>query len=344
MGKVKKMLNKINIEEIEKLSRDKYTLIDFRTESEFKHATIPGAVNIPILRDIERKEVGTLYVSGKIDEAKQCGIEAVSGRLPFIYSEILKLQKNSDALFGFCSRGGYRSKVIVETLHALDINIAKMEGGYKGYRRHVNEMLPKIFESLKLVVLHGKTGSGKTVLLQELKTLGANVIDLEKYANHRGSLLGGISLGEQNSQKQFEALLYNEIYEHPGETFFIEGESKRIGKVLLPEPIFEALRRGTKIYIDTPIDRRINYIMNDYVHNNDEELISSLSLLNNLISKERLEGYRQMIREQNYADVIEDLMIRYYDSCYALNHNYVEEVKNVDEKQTAKYLMDKYYH
>ncbi len=338
------MLNKITFEEIEKLSPSKYTLIDFRTESEHQHATIPGAVNIPILRDKERQEVGTLYVSGKIDEAKQRGIEAVAARLPLIYKDIQKLQRESENLFGFCSRGGYRSKVIVETLHALDVNISKIEGGYKGYRRHVNEYLPKIFAGLKLVVLHGKTGSGKTVLLQELKALGANVIDLEKYANHRGSLLGGISLGIQNSQKQFEALLYNEIYKHPGETFFIEGESKRIGKVLLPEPIFEALRSGIKLYIDTPIERRIEYIMNDYVHDNDEELITSLSLLKNLVSAERLESYRQMIRMKNYVDVIEDLMIRYYDSCYALNHDYVEEVKNLDEKQTAEYLMEKYYH
>lgn len=338
------MLKKINIEEIEKLPPSKYTLIDFRTESEYQHATIPGAVNIPILRDKERQEVGTLYVSGKIDEAKQRGIEAVSARLPLIYRDIQKLQRESENLFGFCSRGGYRSKVIVETLHALDVNISKIEGGYKGYRRHVNEYLPKIFAGLKLVVLHGKTGSGKTVLLQELKSLGANVIDLEKYANHRGSLLGGISLGIQNSQKQFEALLYNEIYKHPRETFFIEGESKRIGKVLLPEPIFEALRSGIKLYIDTPIKRRIEYIMQDYVRDNDEELIASLSLLKNLVSSERLESYRQMIRIKNYVDVIEDLMVRYYDSCYALNHDYVEEVKNLDEKQTAQYLMEKYYH
>ena len=183
---------------------DKYVLIDVRSPGEFKTATIPGAVNVCLFNDEERKVIGTVYVQESVEKAKKLGIEAASKNLPIIYEKINQLEKEYKKLIFFCARGGMRSSAIVSLLASLGVNALKLRGGYKGYRGYINEELPKLIKKINFIVIHGNTGTGKTDILKQLSQRGYDILDLEGAANHRGSLLGSVGLGCENSQKQFE--------------------------------------------------------------------------------------------------------------------------------------------
>lgn len=330
------MLEKLSVEDFFKI-RDEVVAVDFRTKEEFSGASIPNSTNIPILYANEHREVSILYNEGKIREAKSLAITFVSKRLPVLYDE-LSLMARDKPLVGLCSRGGYRSGVIVSLLRAIGENVSKLDGGYKAYRKYVNSHLEEYFSSLKLTVLYGKTGVGKTQILKELKKLGANVIDLEEIACHRGSLLGSIGIFEQTTQKNFEANLFDLIEKHRGEHFFIEGESKRIGKIILPSKIYDHLVKSEKILIDAPIELRIENIKREYVGEKDE-VIFALNLLKPHISEKRLEEYKTLIIENRSEEVIRELMLFYYDAAYKKHSDFIREEINLNSKITAEKLI-----
>ena len=202
------MYKVIKYEDIDSYSSDEsFILIDVRSPSEFASETIPGAINIPIFDDEERKSVGTTYVQQSTDEAKKMGMIAASKKLPAIYEQISELDEKYDKLILFCARGGFRSSSLVSLFMTVGVNVFKLDKGYKGYRGFINENLPKVIDGVKFVVLYGNTGTGKTDILKFLEEKGQDVLDLETCANHRGSTLGSVGLGNQSSQKMFESLI-----------------------------------------------------------------------------------------------------------------------------------------
>lgn len=330
-------------EEIEKDSSGKTTLlVDVRSPKEYAKATIPGAVNLPVLDNDERREVGILYDSGKIEEAKQYGISTLSPRLPEMFQQYQEYARQYDQMVIFCSRGGFRSNSIFSLLKSLGLNVSRLEGGYKSYRRTVTHLLPEIIKKVHFITLYGNTGNGKTAILKELAKRGANILDLEGCANHRGSLLGSVGLEEPHSQKMFESLLFEMAKHWQGPLIvFTEGESKRIGNVVLPQFLVEAMRQGVNIRIDAEMEDRLRQLKEDYVYRgNDEEIIAALEELKRYLNEERIERYKKQVRQGVYDEVIEDLLLKYYDPRYShTKKEYAAQFLNTDAAATAEAIL-----
>lgn len=315
-----------------------YILIDVRSPREYEEATISGAVNIPIFDNEERENIGYVYVNESVEKAKKLGIEAVSKKLPDLYEKFSSLDKQYDKLILFCARGGMRSSSITSLLSTLGVNAYKLSGGYKGYRNFINEELPKVNENVKYIVLSGKTGVGKTEILKCLKEKNMDVLDLEEAANHRGSLLGSVGLGKCRSQKQFESYVYETLKNRKSNYVFVEGESRRIGNIIIPDFIYKSMANGEHILIDASLDFRVKLILKEYMKSNNaaEDILKSLEALSKYISSSNIERYRKLVLMGEYEEVAKELMVKYYDPMYLnsmkkYEYSLVLQVDNIEE-------------
>lgn len=319
---------------------ESYIFIDVRSPSEYSSETIPGAINIPIFDDEERDVIGTTYVQNSVEESKKLGIEAAAKKLSHIYDRISSLSEKYNSLIFFCSRGGFRSSSLVALFKTLGINAKKLDGGYKKYRQYINKNLPKSIEGVTLVVLYGNTGTGKTHILEAIEEEGNDILDLEGCANHRGSLLGTVGLGEQHTQKMFESMLYEYLKNRKTNIVYTEGESKRIGKVMIPNYIYDLMHKGISINVEASIKTRIDNVLKDYVHGTDEELIEALNLLRRYIKNQSIDKYIELIGKSEYKKVIEELMIEYYDPLYGHEkRSFDKTFHNEDTEYTAKEII-----
>lgn len=329
----------------------KYMLIDVRSPREYKEATIKGAVNIPIFDDEEREAIGYAYINESVEKAKRMGVEAVSKKLPSLYEQFAELDKSYDKLILFCARGGMRSSSLCSLLSSLGLNTFKLRGGYKGYRAFINEELPKVNKKVKYIVLHGKTGVGKTEIIKCLNSRGIDVLDLEEAANHRGSLLGSVGLGEGRSQKMFETLVYEALRNTKTNIVVVEGESKRIGNIIIPEYIYKSMEEGIHILIDAELDFRAELILEEYTKdkNAKEEILKALESLSRYISSKNINSYRELIEKEEYEEAAKELMVKYYDPMYLNGIKKYEyslnlKVDNIDEScETLKAWIEKIF-
>ena len=274
------MYNLIKIED--GLNLENKIFIDVRSPAEYEEATIPGAINIPLLEDNERAAVGTVYRNESMEKATQLGISFASHKLPEIFTMINQFHAEKKSVIIFCWRGGMRSKSVCSFLNSLNIsNVYQLIGGYKSYRRFVVEYLENMSQTFDFLMLHGLTGVGKTHILKALKQKGESVLDLEDLANNSGSVFGHILFREKSpSQKQFESYIFQELYNTKRKIIFVESESKRIGNVQIPDALFDKMINGYHILIKTDKDNRIEIIKNDYIGSNqDEKIIKAIGQL-----------------------------------------------------------------
>ncbi|QRN86514.1 tRNA 2-selenouridine(34) synthase MnmH [Clostridia bacterium] len=292
--------------------------VDVRSPKEFMEDHIPGAVNLPILDDDQRKIVGTLYKQQGKEEASKKGVELV---LPVLGGKLEQLRQleNQGTLVLYCWRGGLRSKSMSDLAAAAGIEVKRIKGGYKEYRKYVMQE----FEQLKLppfYSLYGLTGTGKTEIIEILEKRGVYTLNLEKYANHRGSVFGSVGLGEQPSQKHFDSVLLRELQQIPVDApTIIEGESSRIGKLFIAKNVFTHLLNSNKILVYDSVENRAKRIIKEYTKiQSNEELIQAVSFLGRRIGKQKVNQFVEAIEKEEYQQVVEELLIKYYDPLY--NH------------------------
>lgn len=328
-------------------TKGEHIFIDVRSPGEFAEATIPGAVNIPLFTDGERRDIGYTYVNVGVEKAKIMGVEAVSKKLPQIFSDIMSLKEKGKKLVLFCARGGMRSGSICSLLVSLGTDVYKLSGGYKGYRAFINEQLPESNKTVRYIVLHGKTGTGKTNIIRMLKEKGYDVLDLEGAANHRGSILGAVGLGKIKSQKAFETSIFDSLKSRKGNFVFVEGESKRIGNVIIPQFIADSMENGVHILVEGSASYRKKILIDEYVNNDQsrEELLKALDGLKKYINNDRIESFKDAIQLEHYDEVVEYLMFKYYDPMYSndikkYNFGFTLNEESIDENTK---VLEKWY-
>ena len=333
--------------EYEKLleRKEKMIFIDVRSPKEYAEGHIPGAVNIPVFSDIEREKVGIIYKKAGKREATREAVKIVGLKVYDIYRKFEEILEKGTKLVIYCARGGMRSSTVAALFKELSLPVLKLSKGYKGYRAYVNKALPEIIKKMRFIVLYGKTGSGKTKILKELQEKGCNVLDLEGCANHRGSLLGSIGLGREYSQKYFESLVLESLLSFRTETVFVEGESQRIGNIVIPIYLYKAILNGEKIYIETDVHRRIDIIKEEYLKEgyDKEEIIKAVHKLSRYIGEKQTEEFIGNIKDNRFDTVIKDLIEKYYDRVYKTKGKTIEKVFYNENEEKCALEIIKYF-
>jgi tRNA 2-selenouridine synthase len=294
-------------------------LIDVRSPAEYSESTIPGAINIPIFTNDERAEIGTMYKQVSKQAARFRGIEIVAPKIPSFIHQAREAADRSDLpLVVFCWRGGERSRAMATFFDLAGIPARQIEGGHKLFRNHVLNYFDAASWG-RLLVLRGLTGVGKTFVLKRLAKDGYPIVDLEGLANHRGSAFGNLGLPEQPGQKMFEALLWDEFRKIPTNGYvLVEGESRHIGRVLLPKTLHSAMQGETSIWLTAEMSSRIRCILDDYPARDDmrQEFEKPILAIKDKLGGEAMAQMLELLRAGRWEELVQDLMVRYYDPLY----------------------------
>lgn len=294
-------------------------LIDVRSEEEFDEATIPGSINIPLLNNEERARVGTVYKNQSPVRARRLGLELVSPKLPEMLKTFEKAAGENGNVILFCWRGGMRSQFVSYMLDMMGFNVYRVLGGYKAYRKYVNLYLnPELPH--RAVVLHGLTGVGKTEVLLKLGEKNIPVLDLEGLAQHKGSVFGKIGMKPSPSQKMFEGLIVESL-KTAGQKgiFVVECESRRLGRLLVPQSVLDAMESGYRILLYATMGERVKRSVKDYVlqqKNNIDQLREAVTALTKYLGRSRVEALNTMLLENRFSEAVEILLKDYYDPLY----------------------------
>jgi tRNA 2-selenouridine synthase len=302
-------------------------IIDVRSPGEFAEDHIPGAINLPVLDDAERAHVGTLYKQISSFEAKKVGAALVSRNIAQHLDRWFADKPKSYRPLVVCWRGGSRSGSLTHVLQKIGFAAMQLDGGYKAYRRHVVAELVRLPALFSYRVVSGPTGSGKSRLLQALASEGAQVLDLEALAAHRGSLLGALPDQDQPSQKSFESAIWAALNRFDStQPVFVESESKKIGALRVPDALITAMRASRCLRLEVPLAARVHLLTEDYVHflHDPETINRQLGYLTGLRGSETIAAWQALVNRQAWPELVTDLLAQHYDPAYlkSLSHNY----------------------
>jgi tRNA 2-selenouridine synthase len=309
------------------------TVIDVRSPSEFAQDHWPGAINLPVLDDRERAEVGTLYKQVGPFEARVLGASYVTRNASVHLAQSLASKPGSWKPLVYCWRGGQRSGFFASLLTQVGWRVTLVEGGYKRYRRLVSAALHDAPINHRFILIDGNTGTAKTAILDALGQMGAQVLDLEGLANHRGSVFGARP-GGQPSQKAFETALASVLARHdPSRPIFVEAESSKIGNLNVPPSVWDAMKIAPRIEVQAPLDARAQYLRVAYddIFTNAPELNRILNGLVPLQGRERVDRWINFASSGAFLEMISELMQFHYDPRYTRSRNRLEHKVHVIE-------------
>ncbi len=341
-------IEKINIDQFLNLA-NQYPVIDVRSSGEFNHACMPGSYSLPLFSDEERKIVGTAYKQQSRKAAIKIGLDFFGVKMKKMVEEIEKIVEGcrltvisnntfaaDNAILVHCWRGGMRSSAVAWLLDLYGFKVYTLTGGYKSFRNWVVKQFKKEY---KLKILGGYTGSGKTVLLNELCSMGVCVIDLENLANHKGSAFGAIGESPQLTQEMFENLLAiklnaerNKKFEEgndenltasflpPTFDIWIEDESQRIGRLIIPNSFWEKMRKSPVYFVDIPFEERLNYLIETYGNFDKEELNHSILRIQKRLGGLETQNATRFLSENNIKECFR-ILLNYYDKLYTKGLN-----------------------
>jgi len=304
-------------------------VIDVRTPAEFALDHIPGAVNYPVLSNEERVIVGTMYKQESAFAAKKLGATLIARNIAnHLEESLVQKPKNWKPLI-YCWRGGKRSGAMGHILRQIGWDAKVLQGGYKAYRNMVLEELKILPRQYNYRVITGRTGSAKSQILEALKGLGHQVLDLEMLANHKGSVLGGHIVTPQPSQKFFETSILAQIKQFdPQYPVLIEAESKKIGSLQVPDALLEKIRDSACIRIAPSFAARVAFLQRDYAYmvQAPDHLLEKLNHLKTLVGNHQLHEWQQMIEQQEWARLVASLLEKHYDKLYeqSQERNYIQ--------------------
>ncbi len=335
------MAQKIQVNEF--LQRaENLAIIDVRSPDEFAQGHIPSAHSLPLFTNDERALVGTRYKQAGRDFAIQLGLELVGPKLVDFTHQARRLAKGNKLLV-HCWRGGMRSSSMAWLFELIGIKVWVLEGGYKAYRAYIREQFNV---EIPIRIVGGYTGSGKTEILKEIKNQGAQFIDLEGIAHHKGSAFGTIGQLPQPTNEQFEnnlALEWSKL--EIDKTLWLEDESVTMGQCGIPFPLFKRMREALVYKVIVPKKIREQRLVNEYVTEDVSELSKALERISKKLGGLR---YQQAVEalEMKQFDLVADMSLQYYDKAYEFGISKREPktiidvpVENDNPTETAKLLL-----
>ncbi len=273
-------------------------VIDVRSPAEFNLDHVPGAVNFPVLDDAQRAEIGTLYKQVSTFEARKRGAALVAQNVAnHLLTPYFASRERAWRPLVYCWRGGQRSGAMTHILREVGWNASQLGGGYKAYRAHVVAGLAELPGGFSYRVVCGETGSGKSRLLHALAAAGAQVLDLEALAHHRGSVLGNHPRQPQPSQKAFDTALWQALSGFdPAMPVYVEAESKKIGELRVPDTLIHAMWQSPCLLLELGFEQRVTLLQEEYAHffSDPEDLCGKLDVLTQLHGKEVVEKWKAL--------------------------------------------------
>ncbi|NRB43356.1 MAG: tRNA 2-selenouridine(34) synthase MnmH [Verrucomicrobiales bacterium] len=295
-------------------------VIDVRSPLEFAEDNLPGSINLPVLSNSEREEVGTIYKQMSPFEARRRGAALVSHNIAeHLNNYFFEKEKDYSPLI-YCWRGGERSRSIATILESIGWKPVLLEGGYQAYRKHIVESFDKLLQNnFHFKIISGLTGSGKTKLLKQLNECGMQIINLEGLAAHRGSALGEETSIEQPSQKKFERLLYEKILSFSiDQPIFLESESSRIGNLQIPSNFWTIMKSSPVLEINVDRKYRVDFLLREYPHftESPDLLKSKLEKIKHLKIDSVFNTWISMVEENNHEGFVHSILKDHYDAAY----------------------------
>ncbi len=334
--------------ELEKFRSLKGPLIDVRSPGEYYKGHMPNSINIPLFDNDERSIIGTIYKKEGRKRAVLEGLKFLEKKIELLLDNLFinidsynNNSENNKELFIkiYCSRGGMRSQSIAWLLEKFKLNLVTLNGGYKKYRRWVLDSFSK---KLNIVLIGGKTGTGKTRLLSLLEKYNYQTIDLEGFACHRGSTFGGLGMKEQPSNEQFENIIAEKLNSFQfTNNIFVEAESANIGKCKIPHEFFNQMKNSRRIEILRSESNRLDELIDTYSVFKKEELQESVLRIKKRLGPQRTKIAIESINNEKW-DLVCRSVLDYYDKCYEYERVGKTNIKLLDltDKKYDKSILE----
>lgn len=299
---------------IEDLLRTPVPLLDVRSPGEFARGHVPGAHNLPLFSDAERAAVGTLYKQEGHEAAVLAGLRFVGPKLADLVAHARQLAPDGEVAV-HCWRGGERSASVGWLLERAGFKrVVTLQRGYKAFRRFV---LGSLSRKLDLKVLGGYTGTGKTELMGKLRALGEQTLDLEALARHKGSSFGGIGAGPQPSNEHFENLIWDALRPFdPQRTIWVEDESRSVGQVKVPDPLYAQMHSAPVVFIQRPVEVRVERLVQEYGALPADELAAAITRIQKRLGPQHAKAALAALAAGDLHAVVR-IVLTYYDKSYA---------------------------